>query len=325
MPGKSTAPQTIINPMQVFLPRVRNEAFNMSSLLPEISDTADCMQWLAKRRLIRNSFICPTCRQLCNLTVHGGSIDGKRWRCQMCNTQKSVRDGSFFSGSHLTLKQVIILMYCWAHDMPQKHIIHETEVSEPTVVDWCNFMREECQVWLTNNNEQIGGMNENGEPIIVEIDESKYFHRKYHRGQWRDGHWVFGGIERQSGKCFLIEVPDRSANTLLPLIEQNILPGSHIISDGWPSYANIGAIQHGIYLHSVVVHQKHFVDLDDANIHTENVENMWMRAKRKLRRQFGTSDALFNSYLHEFMYRNKFRGQDIFKVFLQTLTENYAL
>ena len=108
----------------------------------------------------------------------------------MCNMQKSMRNGSFFSGSHLTLKQIIILMYCWSHDMPQNLIMHETDIGTwHIIVDWCNFMREECQVWLTNNNEQIGGMDANGEPI-VEIDESKYFNRKYHRGQWRDGHWV---------------------------------------------------------------------------------------------------------------------------------------
>lgn len=118
-------------------------------------------------------------------------------------------------------------------------------------------------------------MHANGQPIIVEIHKYKYFHRKYHRGQWRAGHWVFGGIERESGKCFLTEVPDCSANTLLPLIEQYILPGSHIMSDGWAAYANIRAIQHGIYLHSVVVHQQHFIDPQDSDVHTECVENMW--------------------------------------------------
>ncbi|KAK9754939.1 hypothetical protein QE152_g903 [Popillia japonica] len=55
---------------------------------------------------------------------------------------------------------------------------------------------------------------------VVEIDESKFFHRKYHRGQWRESHWVFGGIERGSGKCFLVELADRAAETLLTEIRR---------------------------------------------------------------------------------------------------------
>ena len=58
-----------------------------------------------------------------------------------------------------------------------------------------------------------------------------------------------------------------------------------------------------MYTHSTVVHQEHFVDPDDNEVHTQSVENMWMRAKRKIRHQFGMSDALFPSYLHEFIWR----------------------
>ena len=50
-----------------------------------------------------------------------------------------------------------------------------------------------------------------------------------------------------------------------------------------------------MYTHSTIVHQEHFVDPDDNEVHTKLVENLWMRAKRKIRRQFGTSDALFLS------------------------------
>ena len=157
----------------------------------------------------------------------------------------------------------------------------------------------------------------------MEIDESKYFHRKYHRGQYRDGHWVFGGIERVSGKCFLVEVPDRTAATLEPLIQRYILPGSHIVSDGWAAYGNIERIYNGVYTHETVIHQHYFVDPNDPSIHTQNVENMWMRAKRKIRRQFGTSRALFPSYLDEFVFRNTFRGEGLFLALLRVINDNY--
>jgi transposase-like protein len=50
---------------------------------------------------------------------------------------------------------------------------------------------------------------------------------------------VFGGIDRLTGKCFLVPVPDRKAKTLLALIKKWILPGSIIISDCWSSYNKI--------------------------------------------------------------------------------------
>jgi len=66
--------------------------------------------------------------------------------------------------------------------------------------------------------------------------------------------------------------------------DRHILPGSHIVSDGWASYAQIDRIHGGIYTHSVVVHQDNYVDPNEQDTHTQNVENMWMRAKKKLRR-----------------------------------------
>ena len=83
---------------------------------------------------------------------------------------------------------------------------------------------------------------------------------KHHRGRPRHSRWVFGGIERGSGKCFLVQVPDRTRHTLFPLIQQYILPGTHIISDGWAAYAAIDTINHGIYSHSVVNHSVNFVN-----------------------------------------------------------------
>ena len=93
-------------------------------------------------------------------------------------------------------------MYFWARDMQQKHTCEESgRVSAHTVVDLFNFCRDICSQWLENNPIGIGGIAEDGTSIVLEIDESKIFRRKYNRGQWR-GHWVSGDIERVSGKCF---------------------------------------------------------------------------------------------------------------------------
>ena len=161
-------------------------------------------------------------------------------------------------------------------------------------------------------------------PKIVEIDESKFFHRKYHRGQWREGHWVFGGIERGTKRCFSVEVARRDAQTLYPLIEEWILPGTHIISDGWAAYNGIDTINGGQHSHEVIIHERNFVDPNNGDIHIQNVESMWSRAKRTFKRNYGTSRALFERYLVEFMWREIY-GENCFSSILAHIIEQYPL
>ena len=54
----------------------------------------------------------------------------------------------------------------------------------------------------------------------MEIDESKFGKQKYNRGRLVDGHRVFVGIEHGTTKSFMVVVEDRSAATLIPIIQQ---------------------------------------------------------------------------------------------------------
>lgn len=208
------------------------------------------------------------------------------------------------------------MIYHWCMNAPQKDIMKEMKIRDPhSISRWCKIFRRVCCNSLQTTSIEIGGFDFNGESIVVEIDETKFFHRKYHRGTWRHGHWVFGGIERVSKKCFLVEVPNRCEETLKAIILERILPGTTIMTDGWAAYRNIGIYNGGIYDHQVVIHQRNFVNPENLSIHTQNVENMWMRIKSKMKKQFGTSDNLFPSYLEEFMWRNKF-SSDKFGHFL---------
>lgn len=92
----------------------------------------------------------------------------------------------------------------WARGFSLKNICHELNIDGKTAVDWGSFCREICLICFVNNPQQIGG-----EGKTVEIDESKFGRRKYWRGHRVDGCWVFGGIERESGKIFMEVVEKR--------------------------------------------------------------------------------------------------------------------
>ena len=65
-----------------------------------------------------------------------------------------------------------------------------------TLVDWGNFIHDVCSEDVRRHPIQLGGLDANGDPIIVEIDESKFFNRKYNRGQWRGALCVLGDRAR---------------------------------------------------------------------------------------------------------------------------------
>ena len=85
---------------------------------------------------------------------------------------------------------------------------------------------------------------------------------------------MFGGIERESHKCFLVEVSNRTAATLNAFILRYIHPGSHIMSDMLAAYANMDTIGNGVCLHSAINHSMHYVHPVYREIYTQNLENM---------------------------------------------------
>ncbi|GFS91600.1 uncharacterized protein TNCV_1140051 [Trichonephila clavipes] len=76
--------------------------------------------------------------------------------------------------------------------------VHDVCKSLRKVVDWYMFCEEVYIVTVLNESESLGG-----EGKIVEIEESLFGKMKNGRGKPVNGQWVFGGVERNSNKCFL--------------------------------------------------------------------------------------------------------------------------
>ncbi|RUS91354.1 hypothetical protein EGW08_000871 [Elysia chlorotica] len=135
-----------------------------------------------------------------------------------------------------------------------------------------SYFWEICSHHLTNNHYQIGGVGQ-----VVKIDESLVAKHKYNRGHNVDQRWVFGGICPATGEGFLQLIPNKSAATLLPLIQE---PGSIIQSDGNPSYNNtVNLPVNPLYQHLVVIHDQNCVD-PITRACTNHMECYWKNKTR---------------------------------------------
>ena len=278
------------------------------------------LSWLKQDGLLSASRACSICASEMKWAECMDRSDGYLWKCQKQlngkrhRSEKSIREGSWFEKSNLTIEEVLKFTYWWCQDMKQWQIKQQLGLGSHTAVDWDMFCREVCEVSLFQRREKIGGPGK-----LVQIDESKIGKRKYHRGHVVEGQWVFGGIEEDSRKCFIVTVEDRSESTLLEIIKEWIEPGTTIVSDYWKAYVNLE--KHG-YHHKTVNHSVEFVN--EEGFHTNKIEGHWRQMKAKLPTH-GRKKEHYSSYLAEFKWRYIHRGKDLWKVFLEDIKKIYEL
>ena len=248
-------------------------ALNMLQLSAIFNDKASSILYLQQRGVLYNPRMCLNCRNPMILQLRE---KGDRWRCSLrgCRAEIGLRKDTWLQNSNLLFRKVVLFIYCWSKEQTSIEFCKtELEISKNTSVDWNNFMREVCAADLLANPVVIGGPN-----TTVEVDERPCFlEEKIIKGACCAQQWVFGGICRETRDSFMFTVPDRSAPTLLPIIQASIRPGTTIMSDLWAAYGGIQAMG---YAHLTVNHTYNFVD-PVTNAHTQNVENSWKNAKRR--------------------------------------------
>ncbi|CAI9732498.1 Hypothetical predicted protein [Octopus vulgaris] len=308
--------------------RIRQESWTFSDLFQQTSTSDVAISWLAKYKLISNSFQCLICGKPCSIVGYKKGIDGKRWRCRKHNFVRSIRKGSFFENSHLSLTTFIWLMYMWSRDYLHTEMTHETNVCPKSTIDLFRLIRELLERFLEDHPKElddppeIGGFDlQTGEPKVVEIDVTTFSRSKPNEKHVK-GFCVFGGIERGTDKCFLVPIEHENKEAFEAAIIRWILPGTHIVSDIWAEYLQIDQIEQGIYTHEYIDYE----NPNDSESHTKNIDRMWPRVKKQLQRKHSSNNkALFNSYLTEFTWRSHFRNNDKFAALIYCIKHLYKV
>ena len=197
------------------------------------STEANCIQFLYDMKILRTHQKCPSCSIPMTLTECPLSKyrDGSCWKCT-CGRTIAPRVGSILQQSRITYKEFIKILAHFSNGLSVKTAAEQANLAENIVRRFFNSIHERIAEDVTTKT-KIGGLG-----TVVEIDESKFGKRKYNRGRMVEGTWVLGGIQRETNHCFLTPCPANRRNeaTLLPIIQQFVLPGTTIITDGWKAY-----------------------------------------------------------------------------------------
>ncbi|KCZ80470.1 hypothetical protein H312_02146, partial [Anncaliia algerae PRA339] len=216
-----------------------------------------------------------------------------------CSYKINALKKTCFSKFKIEMTKILDMIAFWIHGMSFKNISLVTNVSSQCVT---RFFRKFNNVLATNYHsvkKSIGGEN-----IIVEIDESKFGRRKYHRGHKVDGVWVFGLVERTpERKILLFPVAKRDKTTLMTLLKKHVLKNTVIYSDCWKAYSSLNTEFAG---HFTVNHTKEFVNKEN-NVHINTIEGNWSAIKITVPKRHRSINYI-NMYLIKFMIKRNEPG-----------------
>ena len=103
------------------------------------------------------------------------TVDGYDWRCinRKCTKKKgattTIRKGSIFENSRLSLKMYFHVLYLWSTHDSETHIPDLTKVSIPTLVNLFIIFRQVCSQFLQAHPTELLNMKETFSWILLSI------------------------------------------------------------------------------------------------------------------------------------------------------------
>jgi transposase-like protein len=242
------------------------------------SDERRCIDTLVETRW-PNGVTCPRCGSENVAWLESRFV----WQCKSCRPRKqfSVKVGTIFEDSAVPLSKWLPaawLISSAKNGISSYEIARSIGVTQKSA--W--FMLHRIRLAMQDGSvEKLSGTVEADETFIGGKSRNMHKDKRARKitGTGGAGKTVVAGLlARHSQSHSTVKatvVPDRSGETLRPLVRKHVEVGSELFTDALLSYRGLGTD----YLHAFIDHAEKYVE---GRVHTNGMENFWSLLKRAL-------------------------------------------
>ncbi len=275
----------------------------LQQVIRYFSDEKICIDFIASLRWADGIAVCPRCENTSTSFLATRNV----WKCKTCKKQFSVKVGTIFQGSNITLEKWIcaIWLIVNAKNGISSYEIHRAiGVTQKTA--W--FMLHRIRVAMqTGTFEKLSGEVECDETFIGGLAKNMHKHKREEKIQGRGSSGktaVFGVLERK-GRVLAKVIEKTDKETLHKEVKEQVEQGSNLFTDEWRSYRGLD----NDYIHEVINHSIEYVR---ENVHTNGIENFWALLKRTLKGTYVSVEPFhLSKYVDEQVFRfNERKGND---------------
>ena len=268
---------------------------SLFELLDYFIDEKVCEEYLSVLRW-NGEEECPYCGSKKVSHLKGKT---KRYKCYSCRKQFSVKVGTIFHDTKISLRKWFVAIYLvTAHKkgISSHQLARDLKVTQKTA--W--FVLQRIRETYKPASDKFSNEVEIDETYIGGKEKNKHRINRTENTQGRSIKTktpVLGILERD-GKVYAIPVKNTKGATIIPIMREKIEQGSNVYTDEYRPYR---ALSKG-FNHSLVNHSaEQYVD---GTVHTNNIENFWSLLKRGLDGIYHhVTDKHLERYVNEFTFR----------------------
>lgn len=293
-----------VNRKQPVRAKSSESQFSLMEFMQQFPNDEACLEFLWRTRYSADgeTAYCPKCCEDRQFRRYEHSQQRQAWTCVACGKHLAPTAGTIFHKSSTSLHLWFYAMYLMASTrcgISAKQLERELGVTYKTAYRMGQMVRKHL---MAQDSKPFKG----GQPI--EMDETyvggrrRGLHGRPVAGSHKQP--VFGMVQRK-GRVAAMTVENAKAATLLPNVQERILPACTVYTDEWKSYNDLGKMG---YDHQRIRHaQRVYVSGD---VHTNTIEGFWSLVKRGLDGVFhGVSKQHLQGYLNEYAWRYNHRHE----------------